>query len=147
MILTFQTLTIFHSYVNILYYLKILPYKMNEQFRIEVQPTREWYILTIASILVQSGFELLMLKSVFDINKYGIEHFVFCFAFYSLMSICSLAQVFILFRNERLASMINTFIKLNESFGKSNINRSIISLVKRLRYLFLIFYVNMRVIS
>ena len=116
--LTFQTLTIFQLNVNILYYFNILPYKMNDQFRLEVVTARKWYTITIVSIIVQGGFELIMLKSVFDIKKYGVEHFVFCFACCSMTAICSLAQVLIVFRYNHLASTLNTFFKLNETFCK-----------------------------
>ena len=82
---------------------------MNGQFRVEVATTRQWYITTIASILIQAGFELIMLKSFFDIKKYGVEHFVFCFACCSIPAVCSLAQVFMFLRYNRIASTVNTF--------------------------------------
>ena len=105
--------------MNTLYHLKILPYKMNDKFQIMVATSREWYILNFASIFIQVVFDLTMLKSVFYIKQHGMVHFVFCFTVFSLSFICSLGQVFLFLQHRCLASIVNTFIKLNDTVGKS----------------------------
>ena len=118
MTVTIKTLKFLKMYINSLSYLNILPYKMNEHFIIEVKATRLWCIVSAYSVVILTISILVLLKSVFDIKKYGLDHFVSCTSFAHFLLMILMGQLLIITRCRPLASLCNTFLKFNGTLGK-----------------------------